>query len=90
MSLIKNNLVGIFHITGSDFLNRYDSAVLIAKVFKLENKLLKQINSSELKLPAKRSNVNLSNKKLFQETGIRMLGFKDGLTKMLEDKKIWE
>ena len=90
MSLIKNNLVGIFHITGSDFLNRYDSAVLIAEVFKLENKLLKQINSSELKLPAKRSNVNLSNKKLFQETGIRMLGFKDGLTKMLEDKKIWE
>ena len=89
MSLIKNNLVGIFHITGSDFLNRYDSAVLIAKVFKLENKLLKQINSSELKLPAKRSNVNLSNKKLFQETGIIMLGVKDGLTKMLEDKKIW-
>jgi len=90
MHLIKNNLVGIFHITGSDFLNRYDSAVLIAEVFKLENKLLKQINSSELKLPAKRSNVNLSNKKLFQETGIRMLGFKDGLTKMLEDKKIWK
>ena len=90
MYLIKNNLVGIFHITGSDFLNRYDSAVLIAEVFKLENKLLKQINSSELKLPAKRNNVNLSNKKLFQETGIRMLGFKDGLTKMLEDKKIWE
>ena len=34
--------------------------------------------------------MNLSNKKLFQETGIRMLGLKDGLTKMLEDKKIWE
>ena len=24
MHLIKNNLVGIFHVTGSDFLNRYD------------------------------------------------------------------
>ena len=88
--LIDKQETGIFHVVGSDFLNRYDSAILTAEVFKLNNKLLKQINSSELKLPAKRSNVNLSTKKLFQKTGIRMSRFKNGLTQMLEDKKIWE
>ena len=86
MELVRNNLIGIFHVVGSDFLSRYDCALLIAEIFNLNKKLLKQINSSELKLQAKRSNVNLSNKKLFQSTGIRMLGFRDGLKKMLEEK----
>ena len=59
---------------------------------KLASKKIRSISKKILLEISKKDKIkmNLSNKKLFRETGIRMLGFKDGLTKMLEDKKIWE
>ena len=86
MELIKQNSSGIYHIAGSDFLSRYDCAILVAEVFNLDKNLLKKINSSELNLPAKRANVNLDTEKLFNKIGMRIPSFKQGLSKMYDEK----
>lgn len=85
--LLDDNVTGIYHLVGSDFINRYDWSLLIADVFGLNKNMIEPINSDTLNLPAKRVNVNLSNQKLFQKTGIRMLGVKDGLIEMFNNNK---
>mgnify|MGYP005640652919 FL=1 len=88
MKLIKLKKEGVFHVSGSDFLNRYDWAILTAKIFQLNPDLIKAINSSSLNLSAKRVNGNLSNEKLFRETGIKMRGIKEGLMEMFKAKDV--
>ncbi len=88
MKLIELKKEGIFHVCGTDFLNRYEWATLTAQIFQLDSNLIKPINSSSLNLSAKRVNGNLSNEKLFRETGIRMLGVKEGLIEMFKTKNV--
>jgi len=88
MKLMKLKKEGVFHVSGSDFLNRYDWAILTAKIFQLNPDLIKSINSSSLNLSAKRVNGNLSNEKLFRETGIKMRGIKEGLMEMFKTKNV--
>jgi len=84
--LIDLNKIGTFHVVGSDFINRYKWSLITADIFGLDEKMIVPINSKSLNLPAKRSNVNLSNKKLFQQTAIRMMGTKEGLKNMKENQ----
>jgi dTDP-4-dehydrorhamnose reductase len=88
MKLIELKKEGIFHVCGSDFVSRYEWATLTAQIFQLDSNLIKPINSSSLNLSAKRVNGNLSNEKLFRETGIRMLGVKEGLIEMFKTKNV--
>ena len=80
--MINHKLVGIYHVVGSNFVNRYEWALVIAGIFKLNKKLIIPIKSKSLNLPAKRANVNLSNKKLLQDTKIVMKGITEGLNHM--------
>jgi len=82
--LFEDNAEGIFHLVGSEFINRYDWALKVANTFGLDKNLIEPITSDTLNLPAKRVNVNLSNRKIFQKTGIRMKVIEEGLIKMLE------
>lgn len=84
--LIRNNESGIFHVVGSDFINRYEFSLKVAEIFNLNKDLIKPITSETLHLPAKRVNVNLENDKLTQKTGVEMLGVKEGLIEMLKSK----
>jgi len=84
--LLEYNLTGIFHLVGSDFVNRYDFSLKVAEVFGLNRDFIKPIKSDVLKLPAKRVNVNLSNKKLEQKTGVKMKGFTEGLIEMYKTR----
>ena len=86
-NLIVSNLSGIFHVCGSDFVSRYEWSIATAKIFGLDEKLIKPISSENLHLPAKRVNINLSNDKIYQKTGIRMNGIIDGLQLMKNDNK---
>jgi len=79
--LIKQE-VGIFHVVGSDFLNRCDFSKTVANIFQLSEDKIKPINSKKLKLPAKRVNVNLEIKKIQKKTNIKILGIKEGLMEM--------
>lgn len=80
--LIEKELTGTFHLSGSDFINRYDWSLRIASIFALDQKKIKPVNSSTLNLPARRANVNLNNKKLLDMTGMRMMGIDEGLEDM--------
>jgi len=84
--LIDEDQQGIFHLVGSDFINRYDWAIKTAEIFGLNKNLLKKTKSDSLNLPAKRVNVNLSNDKLYRTTGIRMKDVKEGLLDMRKKK----
>ena len=84
--LIDEGQQGIFHLVGSDFINRYDWAIKTAEIFGLNKNLLKKTKSDSLNLPAKRVNVNLSNDKLYRKTGIRMKDVKEGLLDMRKKK----
>jgi len=80
--LIKNHHTGIFHLTGPDFISRFNWALKTAEIFGLDSKLLIPINSSQLNLNVQRENINLDNKKILKETGIKMRGIKEGLLDM--------
>lgn len=82
--LVEFDESGIFHVTGPDYINRYDWSLKIAEIFGLQKNLIIPINSDELKLPAKRGNPNVSNEKLIQKTGIVMKGVTEGLIDMLK------
>lgn len=80
--MINHKLLGTYHASGSNFINRYEWALTIAEIFKLDKKLIIPIKSESLNLPAKRPNVNLSNEKIFEDTGIKMNGIIEGLKDM--------
>jgi dTDP-4-dehydrorhamnose reductase len=84
--LIKKNKTGIYHVVGSDFLNRYELALKIAEIFGKNKELIKPMKSNELKLPVKRVNVNLDNRKTQEDSGIKLLGVEEGLKILLKQK----
>ena len=84
--LLKTNKRGIYHVSGSEYLNRFSLAMKTAEVFNLNKKLLIPINSDLLNLSAKRVNVNLKNEKLLDHTGIRMKDVDGGLKEMRKNK----
>ena len=81
--LLEQKEEGIFHISGPEFINRYDWSLQVAKIFGLDKKMIHPITADELKLPAKRANIKLCNQKLIEKTGFRMNGVQEGLLKML-------
>lgn len=84
--LISLDLNGIYHVVGSDFVNRYQWALLTAEIFQLNKKKIIPINSNLLNVSAKRANVKLSNKKFETNTGVTLKGIKNGLQTMKEEQ----
>lgn len=84
--LLKKEKEGIYHVVGSDFINRYEWALRIANIFGKDKNRIRPIRSGRLRtLAAKRANANLSNSKTQKETGVTLLGVEDGLRLMLGD-----
>jgi len=81
--LLEKDVTGIFHVVGSDYINRYNWSLKIAEIFGLDKTKIKPIKSDVLDLVAKRVNVNLKNSKLSQETGLEMKGVREGALEML-------
>ncbi len=86
--LIENNESGIFHVTGPDYINRYEWSLKVAEIFGFDKNLVVPIKSEELRLPAKRGNTNVSNKKLVQRTGFVMSGISEGLLDMYKKSSL--
>ncbi len=87
-ALLSNKKEGIFHLVGSDYISRSNWALITAEVFGLDKKMIELIPSSKLNLNTKRDNVNISNEKLFRETGIKMMDVREGLLDMLNHHPI--
>lgn len=82
--LLEDDATGIFHISGPEFINRYNWSLQVAEVFGLDKNRIESVSSDTLNLPAKRVNINLNNQKLFKKTGIQMKTVRDGLYAMLK------
>ncbi|MBI2971132.1 MAG: NAD(P)-dependent oxidoreductase [Candidatus Aenigmarchaeota archaeon] len=82
--LIEDGRTGTYHIAGSDFLSRHDFALKIAEAFGFSKNLVRPMDASTLRLPARRGNNRLSNTKAEKDSGIRLLGADEGLTYLRE------
>lgn len=80
--LLDKKKTGIYHAVGSDFINRFEWAKITAEIFNLNKEKIISIQSKDLDLSAVRVNVNLSNKKIIQDTGYNMKGIREGLLYM--------
>ena len=88
MKLIENNQEGIFHLVGSDFIDRFHWAQKTAEIFNLKKELIAPIKSSELELSVERKNIRLNNDKLFQKIQHRMIGVDEGLQEMFNNRDL--
>jgi len=84
--LIKNNKCGVYHVVGSDYINRYEWALEIANVFGYDKTLVQPTLFTKAGMKAKRGNVHLSNVKVTNELGVKLFGVKEGL-KLMKDRK---
>jgi dTDP-4-dehydrorhamnose reductase len=84
--LVKAEKEGVYHVVGSDFINRYEWALKIAEIFSEDKNKICPIRSEQSKLPAKRANANLSNSKIQNEIGMNLVGVEEGLRIMLKQR----
>lgn len=78
--LIKKDEKGIFHVTGSELISRFDFAVKVAKEFGLDKGLIEPTTSAELNQVARRpSTLDLSTEKVERVTKSKPIGTDEGL-----------
>ncbi len=79
-TLIEKDVVGTFHVTGSQNLSPYDSAQLIAEIFSLDKSLISSTTREEyFQNKAKRPfDLSMNNDKI-KQLGIQMKSFREGL-----------
>lgn len=82
ISLNKQQSTGIYHVSGPEYLSRWEWAKKIANTFDYESDAVQGTQSSQHNLPAKRPNVKMSNKKIVSETDIRIRSVEEGLKYM--------
>lgn len=85
LALYEKDAKGLFHITGSQCLSRFDFAREIASQFGLDSALIKPITTPELHQVAPRAaTVNMSTAKVQRITGIPALNVHEGLGRLRE------
>jgi dTDP-4-dehydrorhamnose reductase len=80
LKIIETNKSGLYHICGSENLNRYKFALKIAQVFKLNENLIKPVKTEDLGQTAPRPlKSGLNCFKATSEIGIKLLNVEHGL-----------
>lgn len=88
IALLRLGKIGIYNVAGPDFIDRYSFALLIADVFGLDNGLIVPIDTLSLVQKAKRPlRAGLIVEKMERETGLKMMGAKEGLMIVKEKLK---
>ena len=91
LKIIERNKWDLYHISGSELIDRYNFALKIAEVFKLDKSLITPITTPELNQPAPRplkSGFILDKEKA--ALGIEMSNIEEGLKALKKhDKKFW-
>lgn len=85
-TLVKQNKYGIYHVVGSDYINRYEWALEIADVFGYNKSFIRSTLSDKAGMKARRGNVHLSNGKVTSELGVKLLNIREGLTLMKKEE----
>jgi dTDP-4-dehydrorhamnose reductase len=75
----------VINIAGSDCVSRYDFALTVAQIFKLDERLIHPVRTEELNQPAKRPlNAGLKLDKLYQISKIKVIDYKSAVRLMFE------
>jgi len=80
--LIELKRTGVYHVTGSERISRYDFAVKIAEVFNLNKNLIKRVKTKDLSWKAKRPKDSSLNISKLKNENIYMSNINEGLNKM--------
>ena len=84
IKLIKLNKTGIYHLTGSNFISRFEWSKEVADVFGLNLNNIVPVLSKELEhISVKRVNINLLNNKIKNDTGTSFKTTRQGAISML-------
>lgn len=82
--IAEKKAVGLFHISGKDFLSPYDMAMSTAEYLHLDKSLIEKVDASIFTQPAKRpAKTGFIIDKAKFELGFNPLSFTEGLKKML-------
>ncbi len=80
ISLLRLGKTGIYNVAGSDFMDRYSFALLIADIFGLDKTFIAPIDTPSLGQKAIRPlRAGLVVEKIEKEAGIKMIGAREGL-----------
>lgn len=79
--LIKNNNKGIFHACGMEKISTYEFALMIAKKFNLNQKLIKPVFSQEIDFKAMRPKDSSLNTKKIENLGYKFLSLEEAIKK---------
>lgn len=87
--LIKKEVLGIYHVVGSQFLTPFDAAILIAKIFNLNQSLISKTTREEyFKNRATRPlYLGIKNDKI-EKLGVEMKTFEEGLKEIKKQLNI--
>lgn len=83
--IISQDAHGIFHTTGPDALSRYDTALLIARLFGLDERLIIKDDTSVS--PLRPKNISMNSTATFDDLGIDVAEWR--LPKYLADKRLY-
>ena len=82
--VVEKKAVGLFHISGKDFLSPYEMALNTAEVLNLDAKLIQKVDASIFVQPAKRPAITgFIIEKAWDVLGYTPLSFMEGIKKML-------
>lgn len=85
MLIIEKRTTGIFHIAGKDILTPYEMAIATAGYCNLNKSLIKKVDASVFKQPAKRPlKTGFDISKARKELAFEPVSFEEGLRKMFE------
>jgi len=86
---VQKNLQGLYHASGNEKISRYEFARRIAKVFHLDQNLIKPIKMSQLTawIAKRPSDSSLNTGKIQKQLKTKPLNVTDGLNRMKEEAK---
>lgn len=88
IELCVHNGYGLYHVTGSERINRYEFALKIARIFGLDTTLITPIRSEELNQKAERpKDSSLSTEKVKSVVDTPLLNIDEGLKRMKNELK---
>ena len=91
LKVIKLNRNGIFHIVDSACVNRFEFAKIIAKIFQLDESLIKTISVRDIPsfVANRPKNICLNNSKAKKELGLNFNTIEEGVRKVFIKSQLW-
>ena len=86
--LVELDKTGVYHVAGSDLMNRYAFARNVANIFELDENLLIPVTTNELGQKAKRPlKAGMKIAKVQKDVSVHLMGVKEGLEEMKKSQR---